>query len=282
MSTIQVNHQRYTLVCGHRCSGRAVYRGPDAYLRIGVPAVLEQEITIHRQLLALGFPVAPLLQTGIYDGQPFFIEATLGDAVWGDMLETETHEHGAVRESSFADLLALILRWTEAQLQNQASTAIHADLATTVRLADVERLLPGHILLTQQALALAQQRLAVFPAVHTHGDFHPYNLCPGGVIDLEFVHWSVAGYDAITGLFADDLFPPAPGDYRYTAAQVTNARLAIDALFQRYHLPPPSHYLADFRLCRMLRIVQLAERRPLEVQQWLYQQYVTMASAYLA
>lgn len=113
-------------------------------------------------------------------------------------------------------------------------------------------------------------------------EFHPYNLCPGGVIDLEFVHWSVAGYDTMTGLFADDLLPPAPADYRYTATQLTAARAAIDALFQRYHLPLPSHYLADFRLCRMMRIVQLAERRPLEAQQWIYQQYVTLATAYSA
>lgn len=282
MSTIQVNQQSYSLVCGDRLRGRAVYRGPDRYLRIGLPAVIEHEITIHRHLLAQGFPVAPLLQTGVQDGQPFFIEAALGDVVWGDLLEMETREHGTACESSFADLLALILHWTEAQLQNPASTAIHADLATTVRLADVERLLPGHNLLTRQAFARAQQRLAVFPVVRTHGDFHPHNLCPGGVIDLEFVHWSVAGYDAITGLFADDLLPPDPADYRYTANQLTDACTAIDALFQRNHLPPPSPYLADFRLCRMMRIVQLAERRPLEVQQWIYQRYIAMATAYIA
>lgn len=265
-ATIQVNEQIYTLVCGDRFTGRAVYRGSDTYLRIGLPAVIEQEIAIHRRLLALGFPVAPLLQTGIGDGQPFFLEAALGDTVWDDKLEAETHVHGTVRDSSFTDLLALILRWTEAQLQNLAPAETQADLAATVRLADVERLLPAYTLLTRQVFERAQQRLAVFPVVLTHGDFHPHNLCPGGVIDVEFVHWSVAGYDAITGLFADALFPPDPADYRYTTAQLANARAAIDALFQRYRLPPPSHYLADFRLCRMMRIVQLAERRPLATQ----------------
>ena len=282
MSTLQINNRTYTLVCGDRFHGRAVYRGAAAYLRIGLPAVIEREMAIHRHLLAQGFPVAPLLQTGVQDGQPFFIEAALGDAVWGDSLEAETHNHGAVQASAFADLLALILRWTEAQLRNPAPAQTRVNLAATVRLADVERLLPAYALLTRQVFARAHQRLAVFPAVLTHGDFHPYNLCPGGVIDLEFVHWSVAGYDAITGLFADDLLPSTPTDYRYTTLQLTDARAAIDALFQRYHLSLPSHYLADFRLCRMMRIVQLAERRPLDVQQWLYQQYVTMASAYLA
>lgn len=210
LSTLQLNNQTYTLVCGNRFSGRAVYRGPDAYLRIGLSAVIEHEIAIHRHLLTQGFPVAPLLQTGMQDGQPFFIEAALGAVVWGDILEAETHEQGTVGASSFAKLLALILRWTEVQLQNPAPAATCADLVATVRLTDVERLLPEHALLTHQVFKRAQQRLAIFPTVLMHGDFHPYNLCPGGVIDLEFVHWSVAGYDATTSLFADDFLPPLP------------------------------------------------------------------------
>lgn len=282
MSTLQINNRTYTLVCGDRFRGRAVYRSAAAYLRIGLPAVIEREMAIHRHLQLQEFPVAALLETGVQDGQSFFIEAALGDTVWGDSLEAETHNHGAIQTSAFANLLALILRWTEAQLRNPAPAQTCANLAETVRLADVERLLPAYALLTRQVFARAQQRIDVFPAVLTHGDFHPYNLCPGGVIDLESVHWSVAGYDAITGLFADDLLPPDPADYHYTTRQLTDAHAAIDALFQRYHLPLPSHYLADFRLCRMMRIVQLAERRPPDVQQWIYQQYIMMATAYIA
>lgn len=281
LSTITIDDQTYTFVCGNRFRGRAVYRGPETYLRIGLPAVVERELTFHRQLLVQGFPVAPLLGTGIHDGQPYFSEAALGDPVFGDCMEAETQAQGAVSEASFRSLLALVLRWGEAQLQNMAPADSHADLATTVRLADVTRLLPAYSVLTRQAFERAQQRLAVFPTVLTHGDFHPYNLCAGGVIDLEFVHWSGAGYDVITGLFAEGLLPPASTDYRYTAQQRRAALAAIDELFHPYHLPRPSAYLDEFRLCRMMRIVQLAEQRPPAVQAWIYERYIVLATTYV-
>jgi hypothetical protein len=67
-----------------------------------------------------------------------------------------------------------------------------------------------------------------------------------------------------------------------TAPQLTGARTALDELFQRYHLPRPSHYVPDFRPCRMMRIVHLAERRLPAVQQWIYHHYGKMATAYVA
>lgn len=280
MSTITIEDQTYTFVCGNRFSGRAVYRGPETYLRIGLPAVVERELTIHRQLLARGFPVAPLLGTGMHDGQPYFSEAALGHPVFGECMEAETQAQGAVSEASFRSLLVLIRRWGEAQLQQIVPAGSCADLSTTVRLADVTRLLPAYSVLTRHVFDRLTQRLAVFPTVFTHGDFHPYNLCAGGVIDLEFVHWSVAGYDVITGLFDEGLLPPALTDYRYTAEQLSAALTALDDLFHTYRLPHPAAYLDEFRLCRMMRIVQLAEQRPPAVQAWIYERYVALATTY--
>jgi hypothetical protein len=282
LSTLTINDQIFTLVCGDRFSGRAVYRGPGIYLRIGIPALIVREEAIHRRLWAAGFPVAPLLQTGEEAGQPFFCEAALGKVVLGEIYEAEMQAEGAVSEGSFRHLLTVLLRWAEAQLRNANQDGTPADLAQTVRLSAVERLLPSLLPLTRQAFARAQQRLAVFPTVLTHGDFHPYNLCINGVIDLEMVHWSVAGYDVMSGLLDEDLLPPAPTDYRFTPQQRAHAFTAIDDLFQSYHLPPPSAYVDDFRICRMMRIVELAEKRPLAVQQWIYQQYTTLATAYIS
>jgi len=279
--TLIINDQFFAWVCGDSTVGRAVYRGPGVYLRIGVPAVAEQEIALQRRLLAQGFPVAPLLHTGEYAGQPFFIETALGDTVFSEIFEREMRELGAVRAASFNQWLAVVCDWASAQLQNVPRDNPPADLARTVRLADVERLLPALKPLTQQAFALVQQRLQVFPSVLTHGDFHPGNVCAGGVIDLEMAHWSVAGYDVITGLLENDLFPPELTDYAYSADQLESACAAIDHLFQTYGLPPPSTYAADFRLCRMMRIVELAEKRPSAVQQWIQQRYVTLATAYV-
>lgn len=279
--TLTINDQSFVWVCGDSTAGRAVYRGPGVYLRIGLPAVIEREIALQRHLLAQGFPVAPLLQVGEYASQPFFIETALGDFVFSDIFEREMRELGAVRAVSFNRWLAVVCDWTTAQLQNARRDNPPADLARTVRLADAERLLPALKPLTQQAFTLAQQRLHVFPPVLTHGDFHPGNICAGGVIDLEMSHWSVAGYDVLTGLLENDLFPPEPTDYAYSAEQLASGCAAIDRLFQTYGLPPPSTYAADFRLCRMMRIVELAEKRPPSVQQWIQQRYETLAMTYI-
>lgn len=282
MSTLTIHDQTFTLVCGNRFVGRAVYHGAGVYLRIGLPALIAREEAIHRRLWDAGFPVAPLLQTGEESGQPFFCEGALGDAVLGDLYEAEMQANDAVNENSFQHFLVIVLRWAEAQLRNATKEGTPADLAHTIRLSAVERLLPSLLPLTEQVFARAQQRLAVFPTVLTHGDFHPYNVCRNGVIDLEMVHWSVAGYDVIGGLLDEELMPLAPTDYRFTPQQQAHAFTTIDALFQAYHLPSPSTYVDDFRICRMMRIVELAEKRPLEVQQWIYQQYATLATGYLS
>jgi hypothetical protein len=280
--TITINDQPFRWICGNPFAGRAVYRGTGTYLRIGLSTFVEQEAATHRLLLSRGFPVAPLLQAGEYAGQPFFIEGALGDPTLGDIFEMETREHRGVSDASFDKLLAVVQRWADAQLRHAARDRTPTNLARTVRLIDLERLLPGLLPLTRQAFACAQNRLAVFPPVLSHGDFHPYNICRGGVIDLEMVHWSVAGYDVISGLLDEDLFPPDLVDYRYTPQQLAQALAVIDDLFHTYHLPLPSRYADDFLLCRMMRMIELAEHRPPAIQQWIYHQYETQATAYIA
>jgi len=41
-------------------------------------------------------------------------------------------------------------------------------------------------------------RLDEFPGTLVHGDLHAFNMCAGGVIDLEGSGWGIAGYDALT------------------------------------------------------------------------------------
>jgi hypothetical protein len=282
MSTIIVDDTQYTHVCGNRFNGRAVYRGPAKYMRIGLPTIIAHEESLHRRLWDAGFPVAQILQTGEVNGQPFFVEASLGDSVLGELFEAEMQAHGVVTDASFRNLLMIVLRWAEAQLQHVATPDIPPDLASTVRLTDVERLLPHLTPLTRQVFLRLQQRFACFPTVLTHGDFHPYNLCSGGVIDLEFVHWSVAGYDVLTAFFEEGLWPADSTDYRFTVPQQMLACHAIDDLFHVYHLPLPSAYTADFLMGRMMKIVEIGEQRPPAVKQWIYQCYEAQAKTYIA
>lgn len=278
--TITVDNQHYTHVCGDRLNGRAVYRGAGKYMRIGLPAIIAHEASRQRHLWGAGFPIASLLETGEVDGHSFFVEAALGESVLGEIFESETQEHGTVTDASFRSLLMVVLRWAEAQLQHVATPGTPPDLAYTVRLTDIERLLPDLIPLTRQVFLRLQQRFTGFPTVLTHGDFHPHNICTGGVIDLEFVHWSVAGYDIINAFFGEGLWPIDLTDFRFTQMQQTLASHAIDELFHAHHLPLPLAYMADFLMCRMMRMVELRGHRPSAVNQWIYQGYEAQAKAY--
>lgn len=52
-ATPQVNQQRYTLVCGDRFRGRAVYRSPDSYYLYRFYASSEQATSAWRPKLTL-------------------------------------------------------------------------------------------------------------------------------------------------------------------------------------------------------------------------------------
>src|SRR5688500_5861641 len=88
-----------------------------------------------------------------------------------------------------------------------------------------------------------------------------------------------AGYDAVAGLLVPALFPPAPDAYRYSARQRRRYLAALDALFVPHHLPPPSAYAADFRICKLLYCVPHRHHRPAQ-QQWLYARYRAELDAY--
>ena len=61
----------------------------------------------------------------------------------------------------------------------------------------LQQRLPDLASLSEQAFVKILARLRDFPTVWTHGDFHPYNVCAGGVIDLETTQPGIAGYDII-------------------------------------------------------------------------------------
>jgi len=91
--------------------------------------------------------------------------------------------------------------------------------------------------MTLAAFESAVAHLQCFPAVYSHGDFHPYNVCPGAVIDLDSAGRGYAGYDVISGLLMDDLFSPDDQDFQYSDSQRQRYLDKNDAIFAAYGLP---------------------------------------------
>ena len=263
-----------------RPSGVALYRGEGAYVRVGPSHALEPEYRAHVRLLALGFPVAALLDRGESGGRFYFVEESLGPETFGDRFDSEMGR-GGVAEASFAAFLAVVRRYAAAQLRG----ATAADDRTGDAFAGIARLdqaldeLPDLRGAALSGFARAVERLSAYPSVETHPDLHAYNVCAGGVIDLEGVTRGYAGYDVIGALLVPELFPPAPGAYGFSPTQRARYLAAVDALYAEHDLPPPSALSGEIRLCKLLSSVVGRRRRP-EQRRWLVERCRAALSPY--
>jgi hypothetical protein len=143
-------------VCVRR-SGVAVYRGDAGYLRIGT--TLEPELAVHRLMLDRDYPVPRILHVGRHDGVLYVIEESLGSQTLGDRFAAEKRADGRVSDAGFSLLLAVAERYARAQA----------------------------------AMARSELRLGERPVALVHPDLHAFNMCPGGVIDVEGAETGPAG-----------------------------------------------------------------------------------------
>ena len=257
----------------------SIYRGDDAYLRIGEAGAVGHERAIHKRLLESGFPVARLLSEGEHRGLGWYTEASLGRDTLGDIFDTETKETGEISRDSFEAFLSVVLAWGSSQLDAASDTDFVDDFRRICALDDALREYPRWARDIQGAFALALSRLDGFPAVPTHGDLQAFNACRGGVIDLDGVGWGPAGYDLITALSTPGLFPPAEGEYQYTRGQMDRYLAAIDALYAQRGLPAPSAHIDDYMICKLGYAARW--RRRTELREWIDARYGEMLAAYL-
>lgn len=258
----------------------SIYQNEKVYLRIGEREAVERELHCHAHWLHLGFPLPDIIAQGEIGGWYYTIEASAGEAVFGEIFEQESQQFGQVGDTSFSAYLAIVCRFTESQLRTQMQDDVRSEFAALVRLDGVLTELPHLRDKTLAAFEHAVTRLQGFPAVHSHGDFHPHNVCPDGVIDLDSAGRGYAGYDVISGLLIDDLFSPDDQDFQYSDTQRQRYLNMNDAIFAAYSLPIPSLYIDDFLFCKHLSLVPGRHHR-LQQQRWLYESYTSRLEHYL-
>jgi hypothetical protein len=258
----------------------SVYRATGTFLRIGPRELIGPEFTSHRELLRLGFPVPRLLSSGHHAGAFYYIEESAGDVTFGDLFDTEAARDGRISPASFGRFLEVIGDYTQAQLRVASSDEPSLTFTDIVRPEDVATTLPHLANETRGAYQRSVERLSIFPAVLTHGDFHAFNVCPGGVIDFEQITWGYAGYDVIGALVTPELFPPDPDAYRFSDTQVAEYRSRVDEIFSTHGYPLPSSYIEEFRICRMMSLVA-GRKRPPTVLKWLDEHYEVLLGNYV-
>jgi Ser/Thr protein kinase RdoA (MazF antagonist) len=257
----------------------SIYRGQDAYLRIGSEEVLRQEMEAHKHLHEQGFPVPPLIRDGERDGLFYYVEMSAGDT-FGDLFDHYTKTYGNVPGEGFDAFLNIVLRYAEAQLQHQSPISPVANFRHSIKVDQVMELLPDLAEMSDRAFARVAERLAAFPAVLTHGDFHAFNVCERGVIDFESVAPGFAGYDLVTAIMLPGMFPPAADEFSFSAQQIDRYLVAIDAVYQAHGLPGPSEFTPDYLIARMMWLVA-GRRRPPLLLNWLDERYREMLAGYL-
>jgi Phosphotransferase enzyme family len=245
---LTINGRDFEQVCLRR-SGVAVYHAPDAYLRIG--AGIEVELATHRRMVEHGFPVAPLLDEGIHDGVPYFVEASLGSSTLGEAFDRECETFGRISESTFAAFNTVAARHARAQVATSTPDWSSVDFAELIGLESAAALVPDLAADLRVEWERVDDQLQGLPGTLLHFDLHPYNMCAGGVIDLEGVGWGPLGYDVVTA----SLTPPAvevtsaePVGSRFTTAQLDRHQQTLAEIFDV--VGRPTDHLGALALCR--------------------------------
>ena len=266
-------------VCVRR-SGVGVYRssspGGDAYLRIG-PGALRLELGVHALMLERGFPVPRILERGIWEGLEYAVEESLGRETLGDLYGDDFCDEQAVSEEAFGVLVEQARRFAHSQVaaaipnsSDRTGDTARAEFAEVVGVRSAALQLPELREAIQVVYRAAVDALRPLPTSLVHGDFHVFNICEGGVIDLEGGGWGVAGYDVATAVFDAALSSPGAGVGPGRGGQRTTQRMAaylamLDDEFSAGGLPPPSMFLDAFLMCRA---ISLCAVRPRDSERW--------------
>lgn len=254
----------FEYVIAQRDGKTAIYRSTDSYMRIGETKKIHSDLALHKKMERTGFPVAELLAEGEYNGQAYFIEASLGDKHLGNVFAEDVEKNGHIDEIAFEQFLAVTEEFAHAQLTTSSETRDYGEFSHGVLLEELCRELPEHQTRLDNRFAQVRERTAQLPFVLTHGDFNPNNLYPSGVIDLEDSFYAPYGYDIVSAISHINYFPDSKdyefyAKYRFDPEQKKQYFERLDAVSTEAGLLPLSQFEEDFEFCRA---VWLAARLP--------------------
>jgi len=246
----------FRLVCVRR-TGVAVYRGDGAYLRLGDGVAGELEI--HLQMLRDGYPVAEILEIGNHEGSLYYIERALGEVTFGDACADRIGHGGSMADEEFAGFLGVMRRHAQAQLAGSNRSCDPQEFADFIGVVRAEANTPELAAPIHAAWEKATLLLGGLPVTLQHGDLHPFNTCPGGIIDLEDAGWAPVGFDVATAVLQPTLAEPR---WRrgvlalewFTPDQVRTYLDVLDEEFHRFDLPAPSTQIHAHLICRAINL----------------------------
>jgi hypothetical protein len=252
---IKVEGKEFEFVTNQRDYQSAIYRSPEAYLRIGKPERIQKDLAFHRTMEEAGFPVAKVLAEGERDGEAYFIETSLGDTHFGDIFARDIEREGSISEESLEQFISVCELFARAQLGTRSGHTNYDEFAQGILLDTLSKEMPEQAVSLKERFSSVKVATAELPSVITHGDFNPNNIYPTGVIDLENSFHAPYGYDLISAIAHIDSFPDSEeyeyfAKYRFSRAQVEEYMRRMKSVSQDADLKPLSETRGDFEFCR--------------------------------
>lgn len=285
MENAIIDGKTYSYIKTREYTPVSIYRNENEFLRIGPKDIIAEELTLHKKLLEFGFPVPQILSEGEKDDFYYYIETLLGDTLLGDVFWEDAKKNGIVTDENFQKLLVLVEKFVRAQLKTAEKVGAFESFYLGLHVDYILEELPY---LQEKILAgfeKLKERVSIFPAVMTHGDFNPYNLFEAGVIDFGNSFVAPAGYDIVTNAYHSFLFPK-DGEfevmrrYEFSDEQLKAYFSLVDQIYIENDLPKVSDFVEDFIFARTIWSAVRMQRWP-KIQSWRHEKLEKILERYL-
>ncbi len=274
----------------------AIYKTIEGYFVKTHPAPSEMRNGIHAEMLKKGFPVPSIIEEGMLNSD---VDEAVPFVAIEDMGETYAYIEDMssdlrVDPEVFQKILHMITLWTNIQATNgevdpsaDLTEVLYADeLIEDIRTDLPEDIAQAIVGLLENVLPKLKQRLKALPRTCVHGDFVPRNMTDRGVIDLEFAHKGLLGYDAVSSLLHTYMFPRKTEDdsfeahrtYEFSVEQISKV---FDSIDQSVNIDGEklSSFFDDIVLAKLIFSTSGESDRP-HIQQYRLQVLVELLEAY--
>lgn len=206
---ITINNEIFSFARIRDYGQGVLYKNDQSYLRLGEERDIREELSRHREFEKRGFPVAKILNVGVYKNFHFYQEESIGDVPFHVIFQKENAEIKKISPETFAQFLRIVAQYVAVQRESSEPSTedvIESYFANWF-FGVVAEEAPHLQALLADAKKKARGILKKVPATFSHNDFNAYNILPEGVIDFAYSSKMPLGYDWSSALRHQEFFP---------------------------------------------------------------------------
>jgi len=256
--SITVEGQDFAYVKDRLIGGR-VFANQDKteYLRTASAAEIAGEANLTKDLYERGFPVPKVIATGtLKDGTAYYTERSIGDRHFGQIFKQNTKTEGHITEESLDAFINVIKRYCAAQFNYKNFVPHNPDSLAKISAFEIAMRsnppAPDMEPMFAEVYQKANERLSKLPWGYLQPDLNPFNILHDGIIDFELADFGPIGYDTVTNIYFERMWPTKEVSYHASDEQIAKYVAAIDAIAKEHDLPPMSSFTDDFLVLKAI------------------------------